>query len=470
MAVEDLTRLVQELKIVPEISDLPEESLLWLAKNVQEVFYSTGEILIQEGVPLNSFIVLVEGRLQFRRESESQDLRVWDIEPGEILGKLPYSRLVSFPGTVRAFTRSKVLIGSADVFPEMIRDVPLLTQRLVSMMTDRVRYVLTENQRQEKLAALGKLSAGLAHELNNPASSAKRSALALSDTIEALWKATSNLDRRNLNSDQRSVILHFERQALQHVQAPQLMDSLTQSENEEMIQSWLEKKQIQNAWQLAPVLAEMSLEISWLESLLHQTEAEVFPDALRRIVWQVSARKLAKEIESGTGRISELVRAIKEYSYMDQAAVQDVDLHQGLENTLVMLTYKLKQRIVVEKHFDATAPYIYANGSELNLVWTNLIDNAADAMKDGGKLTIRTTSDANTVLVEIHDTGEGIPAEIQHKIFEPFFTTKKMGEGTGLGLDTVYRIIHKHHGHIRFESQPGNTLFQVRLPFKQPTS
>jgi signal transduction histidine kinase len=466
MAVQDLTRTIQELRIVPEISDLPEESLLWLAKNVQEVFCSTGDILIQEGVPLNSFIILVDGRLQFRRESEAKDLRIWDIEPGEILGKLPYSRLVSFPGTVRASTKSKVLIGSADVFPEMIRDAPLLTQRLVSMMTDRVRYVLTENQRQEKLAALGKLSAGLAHELNNPASSAKRSASALSDTLEALWKATSSLDRRNLNSEQRSVILQFERQALQHVQAPQMIDSLTQSENEERIQSWLEKKNVPDAWELAPVLAEMSLEISWLESLLQQTDDEVFPDALRRIVWQVSARKLTKEIESGTGRISELVRAIKEYSYMDQAAVQDVDIHQGLENTLVMLTYKLKHRIVVEKHFGATVHSVYANGSELNMVWTNLIDNAADAMKDGGTLTIRTTSDSVSILVEIHDTGAGIPAAIQHKIFEPFFTTKKMGEGTGLGLDTVYRIIQKHHGNIRFESQPGSTRFQVRLPIK----
>jgi signal transduction histidine kinase len=336
------------------------------------------------------------------------------------------------------------------------------------MMADRIRYVLTENQRQEKMAALGKLSAGLAHELNNPASSAKRSALALSETIEALRLATSSLDTKDLAPDQRSAILHFERQALQHAQAPEMIDALLRSENEEKIQSWLEQHQVQDAWQLAPILSDISLEVSWLESLLHQTDREIFPDALRRIVWQVSARKLTREIESSSGRVSELVRAIKEYSYMDQAPVQNVDVHQGLENTLVMLTYKLKHRVTIEKHFDATVPYIYANGSELNLVWTNLIDNAADAMKDGGKLTIRTTSDANSVLVEIHDTGPGIPSEIQNKIFDPFFTTKKMGEGTGLGLDTVYRIVHKHRGTVRVESQPGNTRFYVSLPIRQP--
>ncbi len=248
------------------------------------------------------------------------------------------------------------------------------------------------------------------------------------------------------------------------------MDSLTQSEKEEEITSWFENQHIQEGWKFASVLAETALEVSWLESLQQQAGDEAFGDALKRIVSQVLARKLTKEIESSVERISELVKAIKEYTFMDQAPIQEVDIHHGLESTLIMLKYKLKHGITIEKQFDKTLPLVNIYGSELNQVWTNLIDNAADAMKNGGKLTIRTAMEQNCILVEIFDTGSGIPEEIKGKIFEPFFTTKKMGEGTGLGLDTVYRIIRRHHGNISVDSRPGNTRFQVRLPLKQSVS
>jgi signal transduction histidine kinase len=468
MTDEDLKQITKELRIVEEFGDLPDDELLWLANHVLEKTFNAGELISKEGDPANDFIILVDGLLQYRRDSDTQDNRVWDMEPGEVGGKLPYSRLTHYTGTLRAAKTSRLLVGSVDVFPEMIRDTPLLTQRLVGMMLDRTRWVTRELQQTEKLAALGKLSAGLAHELNNPAASAKRAALALSEAQEALREATSQLDARNLNSDQRKAILHFERQALLNTQAPELMDSLTQSEKEDEISSWLEKNKIPGGGKFAPVLAETSLENSWLEGLKQQVGEEALAEALMRIVSQVSARKLTKEIESSTGRISELVKAIKEYSYMDQAPLQEVDIHQGLENTLVMLKYKLKHGITIEKYFDKNLPRVCAYGGELNQVWTNLIDNAADAMKNGGKLGIRTALDQDSVVVELTDTGTGIAPEIQDKIFEPFFTTKKMGEGTGLGLDTVYRIIRRHRGSILVESKPGNTCFKVRLPLKQP--
>lgn len=467
---QDISRIVKELRLIRTIGDLPENELTWLAGKLEEITFSPGEILAKEGGTADSFQILLEGEFHLRRESDAQDTRVYVSKAGDIVGKLPYSRLTNWPGSFRAVTGGRLLQGSVDLFPEMTRETPLLVQRLVGIMSDRIRYTTKEDQQRDKMAALGKLSAGLAHELNNPAASAKRSALALSEAQERLREATSRLDHQQLSADQRQAISHFELQALQRVKAPILQNALAQSELEDEIASWLEQHDVPDVSSAAAILAESSLDLSWLDLVQKQVGSSAFPDVLLRIVSQVGAKRLTNEIESSTSRISELVKAIKEYSYMDQAPLQEIDVHPGIENTLVMLRYKLKYGIEIERKFDPQLPRICAYGGELNQVWTNLIDNAADAMAKGGKLTIRTSQDGDCVVVEICDTGTGIPKEIQHRIYEPFFTTKKMGEGTGLGLDTVWRIVRKHHGSISLESVPGNTRFEIRLPLAQPKS
>jgi signal transduction histidine kinase len=462
---EDPNPILDELRKVAVIADVPESELIWLSGNLKEIIVAAGEILAVKGGPADTFHILLEGEYHFRYE-DPQDFRVYVSKAGDIIGKLPYSRLTQWPGTVRAIHGGRMLVGKTDLYPDMTRYAPTIVQRMVGIMSDRIRSTTREDQQVEKLAALGKLSAGLAHELNNPAASAKRAALALSEAQDALREATSRLENRDLSVEQRKSITHFERQAMQRAQGSETLDALVQSEREEEITSWLEEHNVNEGWKFASVLTETGLDIEWLRGLQQAIGDEVLADALERIASQVLAKKLTKEIESSTGRISELVKAIKEYSFMDQAPLQEIDLHDGIENTLIIMRYKLKHGITIERNFDLSLPRICAYGSELNQIWTNLIDNAADSMKDGGKLTIRTSRDADWALIEISDTGAGIPKAIQSRIFEPFFTTKKMGEGTGLGLDAVWRIVRKHQGIVQVESKPGETRFQVRLPIK----
>jgi signal transduction histidine kinase len=338
---------------------------------------------------------------------------------------------------------------------------------LVAIMADRIRETTRLETQRDKLMALGKLSAGLAHELNNPAAAAQRATASLRETLETVRDASIRLARHALSDEQREMILRVEREAGQYTAAIPA-DPLAQSDREERLTTWLEGRHVPDAWKIAPVLADAGVELPKLENLAAQVGDNVVSDALIRIASILTISRLIGEIENSTKRISDLVRAIKEYSYMDQAAMQEVDLHQGLENTLTILHHRLKGGIKVVRAYDEKLPRICAFGGELNQVWTNLMANAIEAMQGKGEMRVRTARELDRVLVEVGDNGPGIPPDVLPHIFEPFFTTKGVGEGTGLGLDTVCRILRNHHGEIRVSSQPGDTRFQVYLPLTQP--
>jgi signal transduction histidine kinase len=457
------------LRKIPIFADLSEEQLDWFASNCEDVRWASGEVVIHEGDPADVLVVLLEGELRGRRDSAGADSPVYIVHAGEVTGMLPFSRLTVFPVTIRAFGVARMAHLHKNRFPQMMERIPELTPRLVNLLADRVREVSRADQQRDKLMALGKLSAGLAHELNNPASAARRAAEGLRQCMRALRKANLKLDETALSAAQRAVLSEFEDQVIEKLTSAPPLDSLVQSDREDEMARWLEQHGIPNVSKFTAALVEANVENDALERLIGQFSVPVLHDVLTRIVAAVGAEKLTREIEATTERISELVRAVKEYSYMDQLPEQEIDIHQGIESTLTMLRFRLKKGVNVTREYDKTLPRLRAHGSELNQVWTNLIDNAIDAMGGKGELRIRTSRELDRLLVEIIDNGPGIPENAKAHIFEPFFTTKGVGEGTGLGLDTVYRIVRSHHGQITFDSKPGETCFQVRLPLQQPT-
>jgi len=461
---------VAALRRVHVFADLPDEQLQWFADNAQEHRFAVGDVVFRKGDKPDWMVVYLEGEVHAYWDETDHDVvyigRAGE-QVSEVSGMLPFSRMKEFTVTGRAVTDVRLLRFPVRLFPEMMQRMPVLVERLVGIMSDRVREATTVDQQQDKLIALGKLSAGLAHELNNPAAGATRAANDLIETLKELRSADMRLCSHDLTETQQSSIDAFERKAIDHTATAKQLNSLDQSDREDEVSEWLEAHGIAEPWKLSGNLVEAGMDSGALEQLLGEIPATATVDVLARVNCQLAAAKLAGEIKTATARISELVGAIKEYSYMDQASVQELDIHKGLDNTLLILKYKLKKKdIKVTRDYAESLPLIKAYGSELNQVWTNLIVNAVDAMSNGGTLKVRTKREPTDIMVEIRDNGGGIPASARSRIFEPFFTTKPVGEGTGLGLDTVARIVRKHRGNVRFESKPGDTCFQVRLPIE----
>ena len=470
---EELAGRVAALRGVGIFSDLPEEQLRWFVEHARERRLAPGEVLARRGDPPEWMSVYLEGEAHGVRDDEMSDGYVYIARAGdpltEVGGMLPYSRMREYPSTIRAVVPTRLLLLPVALFPEMLERMPVLGKRLVGVLSDRIREATKIDVQQDKLMALGKLSAGLAHELNNPAAAAGRAADDLLGALEEMRAADLRLCRHALSAEQRELIARFEREAIgRQSEAQPPVSSLAQSDREEELAAWMDDEGVADGWKVAPALVEAGVDCDALGELLGSVGPVAFSDVLARVAAQLRANCLVCDIKAGTARISELVGAIKEYTYMDRAPLQEVDLRKGLDNTLLILKHKLKSKnIEVVRDYDPDLPPVHVFGSELNQVWTNLIDNAADAMPEGGRLKVRTKREPTGVMVEVRDNGPGIPEHVRPHLFEPFFTTKPVGEGTGLGLDTALRIVRKHRGNIRFETKPGDTCFQVRLPLGQ---
>ncbi|HLW51537.1 MAG TPA: ATP-binding protein [Candidatus Angelobacter sp.] len=453
-----------ELRRLPIFADLPEDQLAWFLDQSSELTLRPGDLYAQQGKPADAMFVSLEGQVEARGDFGGESVLIPQ-SPSGIGGALPFSRMKDFTVTGRAVTEARLLRFPAEKFNELVQRMPELARRLVGVMSDRIREATRWEQQRDRLAALGKLSAGLAHELNNPASAARRATSHLRELLKRIKDASHELGARELTATQRAQIEKLESSLIQRDGPPP--DPLTASNLEEQIDELLRSHGQNDLWQLAADLARKNARPDVLQSLFSTFDATTARAALVRIAASLEIASLLDEIESSVSRISELVTAIKEYTYMDQGSVQNVDIVKSLENTLTILNHKLKRGVNVVREYHPIPLLVNSFGSELNQVWTNIMDNAIDAMNGKGELRVHTYLDNGCVVVEIADNGPGIAPDVRPHIFEPFFTTKGVGEGTGLGLDTAQRIVKKHRGSIQVTSKPGDTRFQVSLPLAE---
>jgi signal transduction histidine kinase len=458
----NLPDIVSALRTLSELDGLTEEEYVWIAAHSTERVGSDGAIVFTENEPSHHLNFFLRGEVLVHRR-KSGPVALFIGRTGRVTGKLPYSRMKAWAGDGLASGSFWSLDVHEDLFPAMLSAIPSMAQRCVWILLDRVREFTRADEQTVKLIALGKLAANLAHELNNPASAARSAASTIASNLSGDDDVKYSLGYLCQSKEELDAYRAWLERARGYIAKNRDPGQLTASDREDELLNWLEARQIPNAWTIAPLLAEAALPIELLETLASAVSSSVLTLAIGNVAAVVRTQRAASTIVGSTTRIFDIISAIKNYSYMDQGPIQEINLAESLDNTLAMFGSRLKQ-VIVEREYDPNMPTFKAFGSELNQIWTAIIENSLDAMKDRGILRLSTKLKGRLVFVEVWDDGPGIDPALIARIFEPFFTTKPVGAGLGLGLDVVQRVVTKHFGTVSVESKPSSTCFQVRLP------
>ena len=456
--------ILAALKRIAPLQGLTDDEYEWLATHGSERCIEAGATLFHEGEPAHSMVILLKGEIHVRRERGAPSA-LFIGRSGQITGLLPFSRMKTYGGHGYTTAPTWAIEFHKSTFPEMLAAIPSMTNRCVGVLLDRVREVTRIEQQTEKLMALGKLAGNLAHELNNPASAAQRAAAGLLEELRTYGHEKFKLGNLCLDAEKLRQVRQWQ-ESVRVATKDTPISSIDQASSEDALVRWLRAHGIQDTWQISPELTELGILPEQLDPLSTLLDGPAMTVVLSQFASSIRAERMTEAMIDSTARIFDLIRAIKDYSYMDQAPIQEIDIPQGLENTLSMLQSRL-QHVKILRQYAANLPCISAYGSELNQVWTALIENALDAIHDNGTIQLKVQLAGDLMLIEVWDDGPGIPPELQDRIFEPFFTTKAPGTGLGLGLDTVQRAVRKHRGYVSVQSAPGATCFQVRIPVDQ---
>lgn len=468
MSEHHINHTIEKLKAVHAFRELPEPQLAWLLTKSKVVTYLAGDKIFNKNTPFTNMRVVLEGTIAISLEQKGHYREIARIEAGEITGILPYSRADRHVGAGVAAKPTVILELHKEHFPEMIQFHHELVEALVHNMISRVREYSQIRHHDEKLLSLGKLSAGLAHELNNPSSAMIRSARELKKNVRTAPSAVLRIVSAGLSAQQMKAVNALLLAKIEQQHASESISLMQKTAQIDEMADWLESHGLEDGYGIAETLFECQFTVAELVALLDTISEDHVAAVVGWMNDVLTSEKLVQDIDDAAARIADLVNAVKTYTHLDKAPdKQPTEIRQGLTSTLTMLNHKLKSKnIQVELNVPDEVPGIHAFIGELNQVWTNIIDNAIDAMDKDGKLEITAARDGESVLVTIADNGCGISEEHQAHIFDPFFTTKSVGEGTGLGLDIVHKIIQHHNGYIKVSSRPGRTEFRISLPIK----